>query len=252
VRGKGSGAGASAWARYRMLSGEHRHERILVRFVLAGAGGILVAALAELWAGLATAVILFAAHAIYLRSRPGPATSWRQGALAERRTGRRLATLDPAAFHVLHDRVLPDAPTANLDHLVIGLTGVYTIASRRWNWGVRLWADHRRIWAGRRSLTGLQATAAQAAKTVAEVLAAELDQVVDVFPLVAVHGARLPRGGLERGGVILQPVRRLPRFLDGRPVIFTGAEVAAIVAAAERVLPPMLGEGPYRYRAARQ
>jgi hypothetical protein len=235
-----------------MLSGEHRPQHFRVRLALAGAGGILVAVLAGTGPGLIAAAGLFGAHAIYLRNRPGPATSWRQGALAERRTGRRLASLDSAEFHVLHDRVLPYASTANLDHLVVGLTGVYTIASRRWTWGVRLWADHRRIWAGRRSLTGLHATAVRTAKSVAEVLAAELDQVVEVFPLVAVHGARLPRGGLEHDGVMFQPVRRLPRFIDGRQVIFTDAEIATIVAAAERMLPPMLGEGPYRYRAARQ
>jgi hypothetical protein len=252
VRGAGSGAGASAWARYRMLSGEHRQERVVVRLVVAGAGGILVAALAGVWTGLATAAGLFGAHAIYLRNRPGRATSWRQGALAERRTGRRLAGLDPAAFHVMHDRVLPDTPTVNLDHLVIGLTGVYTIASRRWTWGVRIWADHRRVWAGRRPLIGLHATAAHAAKTVAEVFADELDQIVHVSPVISVHGARLPRGGLKHGGVTFQPVRRLARFIDAQPVIFTGAEVAALAAAAERILPPMLTEGAYRYRVARQ
>jgi hypothetical protein len=252
VRGRGGGAGASAWARYRTLSGEYRRQRLLVRFALAVAGGVLVAAVAGGWMGLAGAAGLFGAHALYLRNRPGPATSWRQGALAERRTGRRLAGLDPAAFHVLHDRMLPALPTTNLDHLVVGPTGVYAIASRRWTWRVRLWADHRRVWAGRRSLTGFHATAARTAKTVAEVLGAELDRVVVVFPLVAVHGARLPRGGLRHGGVVFQPVRRLSRLIDSRPVIFTAAEIAAIAAAAERAFAPMADEGPYRHGAARQ
>ena len=252
MRGADSGAGASAWARYQMLCGEHRQERVVVRFVLAGAGGILVAAPAGAWTGLAAAVVLFGAHVLYLRNRPCPATSWRQGALAERRTGRRLAGLDPAAFRVLHDRMLPDTPTVNLDHLVIGLTGVYTIASRRWTWGMRIWADHRRVWAGRRPLIGLRATTAQAARTVAEVLGDDLDQIVEVHAVVSVHGARLPRGGLSHGGVTFQPVRRLARFIDERPVVFTGAEVAALAAAAERVLPPMMSEGSYRYRVARQ
>ena len=236
-----SAAGASAWARYRALSIEHRQERMVVRCLLAGASGIVAGGVITWWAGLVAAGAVVIAHAVYLYHRPGPLRDWRLGALAERRTARRLATLDPVAFRVLHDRVLPGAPSANLDHLVIGLTGAYVIASRRWTWGVRLWADRHRLWVGGRPVIHLQAAAARASHAVAERLTAELDYDVRVFPLVAVHGARVPRGGLRHGGVVFHRARRVPRFLHQRPVVFTTAQIAEIGSAADRAFPPMMG-----------
>lgn len=249
MAGGGASAGASAWARYRALAGEYRQERIAVRLVLAGAAGVMAAGLggtAGWWAGPAVALSAFAAHTVYVRNRPGPVTSWRQGALAERRTGRRLTRLDPGAYYVLHDRALPDAPASNLDHLVIGLTGVYAIVSRRWPPHVRLWSDHRRVWAGGRPITSLSAAAVRAARTVAELLSAELDHDVPVAPVVAVHGARVPHGGLHHGGVAYQRAVRLPRVISDHPVVFTSAQVATMAAAAERALPPMLDAASLR------
>ena len=233
-------AGASAWARYRALPAEHRQARVAMRCLLAGAGGVVAAGLATWWVGLIAAAGVSAVHSIYLHHRPGPVRNWRMGALAERRTASRLAALDPAAFCVLHDRALPGAPSANLDHLVIGLTGAYVITSRRWTLGVRLWSDRHRLWAGGRPIVHLQAATARAAHTVAERLAAELNHDVPVFPMVAVHGARVPRGGLRHGGVSFQRARRVSHFIHERPVVFTTAQIAEIVIAAERAFPPML------------
>ncbi|MFB4320121.1 nuclease-related domain-containing protein [Actinomadura sp. 21ATH] len=233
-----SGAGDSAWSRYRALAGRDRRERLVVQAVLAAGAGVVAAGVAVWWAGIAVAAAVFAGQAVYGRARPGAATEWRRGALAERRTGRRLARLDPAAFHVLHDRVLPDSKS-NLDHLVIGLTGVYAIASRRWRRGVRLRSEQGRLWAGSRPAAGVD-VAAHAATLVEKLLADELDHVVEVEAVVAVHGARVPREGLRHGEVELRSVRSLPGGIAGRPVIFTSAQVTTIAAAAERVLPPMI------------
>jgi hypothetical protein len=223
-----------------VLSARHRQERMMMRLALAASNAIIVGGLSNWWAGLGAALATLAVHVLYLRHRPGPVTSWRHGALAERRTGRVLATLDPGAFRVLHDRAMPGLPAVNLDHLVIGLTGVYAIASRRWTFGVRLWSDHRRLWAGSRPVVNLQVAVVRMAHTVAESLAAELDHDVPVSPVVAVHGARVPRGGLRFGGVVFQRVRRVPRFIDAHPVVLTTAQVAMITVAAERAFPPML------------
>lgn len=239
MRARDGGAGASAWARYRLLSGEYRHERIVLRLLLTVAAGTVVAGFIEVPAGVAAGVILFCAHTIYVRNRPGPVTSWRLGAQAERRTGRRLATLERGAYRVLHDRALPDAPATNLDHLVVGITGVYAVGSRRWSPGVRLWADHRRVWAGGSSLASLHAATARAARTVSEALG------VEVVAVVAVHGARLPRAGLRFGEVEYQRVRALAGFIRDHPVVFTSAQVETITAAAEELLPPM--QEPYRF-----
>ncbi|MFI6514028.1 nuclease-related domain-containing protein [Spirillospora sp. NPDC050679] len=244
MRGSGgaSNAGASAWARYRALAAEHRRERLLLQGVLALGAGVVAAGIAVWWAGPVVAVVVFAGGVLHGWTRSRPMADWRRGAVAERRTGRRLARLDPAGHHVLHDRVLPGA-TTNLDHLVVGLTGVYAIASRRWPWRARVRVEGRRLWAGRRAV-GSVGTAGRAARTVAELLSAELDHRIAVTPMVAVHGARVPRGGLVHGEVLVHSVREVPQVMTARAVIFTSAQVATIAAAAERLLPPMPEEFP--------
>src|SRR4051812_14009096 len=136
--------------------------------------------------GLSAAFALFLLHALYLRIKPDAVTRWRRGAAAERRTGRQLARLDPAYFHVLHDRALPGPSRANLDHLVIGLTGVYAVVSRRWPRLTRLRVADRRLWAGPRPMTRLLGASKTAARTVAEHLSDDLGQRVEVRPIIAV------------------------------------------------------------------
>jgi hypothetical protein len=89
-------------------------------------------------------------------------------------------------------------------------------------------------------VTALPAVATRIACTVGDLLGEALDHEVQVSAIVAVHGARLPREGLEHRGVVFQEAARLPRFIEERPVVLTSAQVDAIAAAAEQVLPPML------------
>ncbi|TDD79019.1 nuclease-related domain-containing protein [Actinomadura rubrisoli] len=225
--------------RYRALAAEHRWERRVMRGLLACGAGVIAAGVSVWWAGPVVAVAAFAGHVVYTRVRPGPTTNWRRGAQAERRTGRRLARLDPAGYHVLHDRALPGA-SANLDHLVIGLTGVYAIASRRFRWGVPLRAEQHRLWVGKRPVRGVTGVAGRAAGEVAELLTGELDCDVSVTAVVVVHGARGARDGFWHRDVFFCSARMVPRAFAKRPVIFTSAQVTTIAAAAERLLPPMM------------
>jgi hypothetical protein len=221
------------------MRAEHRQERVVARLALAGVAGSMTAGLFDWLPGLSVALAVLVAHTLYLRVKPDPVTRWRRGAAAERRTGRRLSRLDPAYFHVMHDRALPDAPRTNLDHLVVGITGVYAIASRRWPPLTRLRADDR-LWAGPRPMTRLLATVRGATRTVARRLAAELGRETEVTAIIAVHGSRLPHAGMLFDGVTLHRAKRVHRLIQRQPAVFTTAQVAAIAAAAERILPPMI------------
>jgi hypothetical protein len=236
---RASVAGASAHARYRIMRAEHRQERVVARLALAGVAGLMAAGLFDWLPGMSVAIAVLLAHTLYLRIKPNPVTRWRRGAAAERRTGRHLSRLDPAYFHVLHDRALPDASRTNLDHLVVGLTGVYAIASRTWPPLTRLRADDR-LWAGPRPMTRLLARTKGAARTVADRLADDLGHDVEVTAIIAVHGTRLPHAGILFDGVTLHRAKRVQRLIQRQPAVFTTVQVAAIAAAAERILPPMI------------
>lgn len=59
--------------------------------------------------------------------------AWRQGAEGERRTAAELAALESRGWVVLHDLHWPGRPFANIDHIVVGPTGVYVIDSKNWS-----------------------------------------------------------------------------------------------------------------------
>jgi Nuclease-related domain len=68
------------------------------------------------------------------------ARSWQRGAHGERRTARLLDRLTRDGYVVFHDLAIPDSP-ANVDHLVIGPTGLFVIDSKQWTGSVHQGAD---------------------------------------------------------------------------------------------------------------
>ena len=240
-------AGASAWARYRRLS--FRAERLAVSAALGTAGGVVVAGLLDWRLGMAVGGVLTAAHYLSGYFAPGVETNWRRGARAERRTGRDLGRLG-GGYSVLHDREVPQLPTTNLDHLVIGLTGVYAVVTRSVRRGARVWTDEEQLWVGEQPASGLEtATVTLAAELVAEFLSGELDSEMDVVPVIAVQSGRVASEGFEYGDVTFLRGRMIPGFIKSHPVIFTTAQVATIAGAAERLFPPMKWE--FLWRGAR-
>jgi hypothetical protein len=116
------------------------------------------------------------------------ARAWRFGARGERRTARILARLERDGFVAFHDLVLRGSP-ANVDHLVIGPTGVFVIDSKLYRGAVRVGMDGR-LWYGGRSLDRVLGTLWWEAQQVAEALAAGPE--IRVYPVLCMHEARLP------------------------------------------------------------
>jgi hypothetical protein len=65
------------------------------------------------------------------------AEMYERGAAGERRTADRLATL-PAGWVVLHDVRWPGRRFANIDHVVVGPSGIFVIDSKNWSGRVTL------------------------------------------------------------------------------------------------------------------
>ena len=58
---------------------------------------------------------------------------WDKGAVGERATAHALTVLPPAEWTVLHDVRWPGRRFANIDHVVVGVGGVFIIDSKHWS-----------------------------------------------------------------------------------------------------------------------
>ena len=138
---------------------------------------------------------------VALWPRPGPGR-WARGAAGEQATAALLARLAPGRWFVFHDLALPGSD-ANVDHLVIGPTGVWVIDTKAYR--ARLQARWGRVTVGRVPLS------TAAVRWEAGVVSGLLG--VPVRPVIAVHGRGLPRRGRHYQSVVVLPATRLLRKL---------------------------------------
>ena len=108
--------------------------------VAAGVAGQMLASQALPWAGLVGPAVA-ALVGWRLRFRPSEqARTWQRGAQGERHTARLIRRLGRVGFVVFHDLAVPGSQ-ANVDHLVIGPTGVFVIDGKQWTGSVHQSAD---------------------------------------------------------------------------------------------------------------
>jgi hypothetical protein len=187
--------GGSAMAQYRRRRAADRRTwraTLPQRLAAVLAAGVVAALATTVVAGpgLArlTGPIAALVLAWLLRFRPSPATlAWRHGAEGERRTARLLAPLERHGYQVFHDLAVPGS-AANVDHLVIGPTGVFVIDSKRYRGHLRYMGGH--LWHGGRTLDRTLETLVWEATQVAETLGFGPD--LHIYPVLCVHLARLP------------------------------------------------------------
>jgi hypothetical protein len=191
--------GGSATEGFRSARSRRRRTRVAALASLGAAGACLV------WwprssryeaAGLLVLVAVIA----WMWAGTMDAERWLRGAEGEVATARLLASLNPRRWTVMHDLPLPGS-RANVDHLVIGPTGVWVVDTKTSRAPVR--ARFRTVTLGQRKLD------VGPLLWEAEIVADRLD--VDVRPLVAVHGAGLRRRGAKVGGVRVVPAGRVAR-----------------------------------------
>jgi hypothetical protein len=177
--------------------------------------------------GPAVAIVL----AWLLRFRPSPATvAWRHGAEGERRTARLLAPLERHGYQVFHDLAVPGSP-ANVDHVVVGPTGVYVIDSKRYRGHLHYCAGH--VWHGGRTLDRTLQTLWWEATQVADTLGFGPD--LHIYPVLCVHVARLSwlhellvDGVPVLGGAALRPALQVTRqALTAEQVALVAGQVRA-------------------------
>jgi nuclease-like protein len=165
-----------------------------------------------------------------LRFRPSSqARAWQRGATGERRTARLLDRLGRDGYVSFHDLALPDSP-ANLDHLVIGPSGVFVIDSKQWTGHVHQGADGL-VWHDHYRLDRTLASICWQAETLGRLLG------VPVAPLVCVHGAHIQGGGLRAQSVAVVPATRL-RLALGSDQVLSEVDIERLAATARMRLRP--------------
>jgi hypothetical protein len=186
-------------------------------------------------AGLPQAGLLGVAVAVLvgwrLRFRSSErARTWQRGAAGERRTARLLRRLTRDGFVIFHDLAVPGSP-ANVDHLVIGSTGVFVIDSKQWSGSVRQGADGL-AWHNHYRLDRILETVRWEADTLGHILGTR------VVALLCVHGAHVHGGGLEAQGVAIVPAHLLRSAL-GYDRVLSDADVQLLATTAWTSLRPV-------------
>jgi hypothetical protein len=176
--------------------------------------------------GLAAAAVV----AWRLRFRPSEqARTWRRGAHGERHTARLLDRLTRDGYVVFHDLAMPGS-LANVDHLVIGPTGVFVIDSKQWTGSVHQSPDGL-AWHNHYPLDRTLETVCWEAQIIGRLLGAR------IAAMVCVHGAYIYGGGLHAQGVAIVAASQLRSAL-GCDRVLSDAEVELLATTAWTRLHP--------------
>ena len=124
---------------------------------------------------------------------------------------------------VLHDLAVPGSP-ANLDHLVIGPSGVFVIDSKQWTGSIHQGIDGL-VWRNYYRLDRTLDIVRWEAETVGRVLGTR------AAALVCVHGAHVQGGGLHAQGVAIVPAHLLRGAL-GDDRVLSDADVRVLATTA--------------------
>ena len=201
---------------------EQRRPRIIATSAVVFLAGTLVAlaALGSNWqpfgAMVMVVAVLYALVSLY--ELPNHVRAWRTGADGEMATARILAPLSAEGFVILHDRRIPNG-RENIDHIVIGPTGVFVIETKNYAGDLRV--RDGVLFVDRRRRAGVIDQVRRQANAVSAVLLN-----VPVGDIVVVHHADFPLLGPQRiDGVPIVMPRGLARLLRDSPIVLDPVEV---------------------------
>jgi hypothetical protein len=157
------------------------------------------------------------------------ARPWYWGALGEIAVGRLLTKL-PEGWHVLH-AVPVGKGSSDIDHVVIGPGGVFTINTKNHS-GQKVWVAGRTLMVAGQKQPHIR-NAEHEAERAGRLLSAAADAQIEVTPVVAVVE---PQSLTVRGKpakVVVLTSAQLVRWLKKRPQLFTADQVAWLLRPAD-------------------
>lgn len=155
---------------------------------------------------------------------------WYKGALGEVTVGRILEHLGPE-WTVLH-AVPVGAGTSDIDHVLIGPAGVFTVNTKN-HAGQSVWVAGRTLMVAGKKQRHLHNASYEASRA-AKLLTKGANQGVEVSGVVVVVSPKSVTVRESPSGVAVVTDRQLLRWLNGRPAVLTPGQVALVTAVAVR------------------
>ena len=228
---------------YGDLLNDPQNRRWIRRGVIAVAAGVVLGLVFADWRiGLTAAVLAAIADTVYTSKTSSSVAAWRHLGATERKTERQLHGMSRGGYRALHARAIPGSD-AQIDHLVIGPTGVYAVDSENWDKRMPLRAmSHRKLFLGPFNQKDRLDEARWEADQAHELISSALGTDIDVRPSLAVYGPKVPWNVLTIRDVDVYTGGRLRKYLKKQDKVLTGDEIERIHKIAERVLPQRYGE----------
>ncbi|WP_250563977.1 nuclease-related domain-containing protein [Sphaerisporangium fuscum] len=220
---------------------KYRHLRL--RALIAVGAGLIVGIPMWSWRlGLVAAIIAAIADTVYRARTASSVAPWRRVSAAERHTEAQLKKLERSGYRTLHARAIPDSE-AQIDHLVVGPTGVYAVDSEKWDkrLPVRV-QSHRKLFHGPFNQKPRLDEARWEASRASELITEALGREITVVPSLAIYGPAIPWKILNIREVDVFDGSRVRRWITNRERSLTNEEIEEIYVAAEAVLPPRYPE----------
>ncbi|MFD0687711.1 nuclease-related domain-containing protein [Actinomadura fibrosa] len=193
--------------------------------------------------GLTAAVLVVIVDTVRRARTQSSVSAWQKSSAAERRTEKQLKSLQRNGYLVLHARAVPrddeGVSDGQIDHLVIGPSGVYAIDSE--NWDKRLpvrTMSHLKLFHGPFNRKDRLDEARWEAEQASRIIGGAVGFEVPVQPSVAIYGPSIPWKVMRVRDVDVYAGNRARAYLRRRPKILTDADVERIFQAAEKALPP--------------
>src|ERR1039458_2361723 len=161
---------------------------------------------------------------------------------AQRHTRRQLAKLGRAGYRAIHGNLIPESQE-QIDHLVVGPTGVFAIDSEAWDKHLVVRTKNaRQLWHGPFSMKERLEHARWESERASEMLSGAVGSPVTVRPAMAVYGPRIPWDVATIREVDVFSGPRLRKYLrrrareSGQPPL-NDAQVERIYEAANQAFP---------------
>ena len=151
------------------------------------------------------------------------AERWDRGADGERQVGAMLDQL-PDQYVVFHDLQIPNSK-ANVDHLVLGPSGIWAIDTKNYQYPVTIGSGKGagKLWSGRRPLADKMETTKWEADSVADLISYPVDAVMCII------APSLPKPKFEFAGLtVCAPSHLRQVFADADGAVDVGAAELAV------------------------